>query len=97
MPRESSITALAIKKLNAIEGCHVEKRHSGMFGNSEVDLCGCYNGRAFFLEGKQPGRDASPRQKSILRKWRRVGAIVGVYHTAAEAVEIVLTDKKWEE
>lgn len=89
-PRETSITKSAIKKLNDLSNCRAKKAHSGFYGQSEVDIYGCCEGFAFFLEGKRPGGEPTERQKSILRDWDKAGAITGVYTSAAEAVDIVV-------
>lgn len=55
VPLESSVVATIIKKLNAVPGCRVKKFHGSAFGMMELDIYGCFNGRAVFIEVKRPG------------------------------------------
>jgi len=89
-PLEKNITKTTIKRLNTLEGCKVKKFHGSAWGNAELDVYGCYKGRAVFIEVKRPGEKATDRQSSIIREWASVGAITGVVTSADEAVALVL-------
>jgi len=88
-PLESSIVKAIVRKLNAIPGCRIKKHHGSMYGAMEVDLYGCCNGRAVFIEAKQPGKKPTDRQRAELESWKAVGAITGVATSVAEAMEII--------
>lgn len=92
-PLEKSITKGILARLNSLPGCRAKKYPGGMMGGAEVDIYGCINGRAFFLEVKRPGEKATPRQESILRAWSEAGAITGVVTSTAEAVEALALKK----
>ena len=87
--KESAIVEGAIRKLNALPRTWAKKFHGTAFGHAEVDVYGCCQGRAFFLEGKRPGEKPTPRQQKILERWAACGAITGVFTSADEAVSIV--------
>ena len=88
--REGVIVEAAIKALNKLPGCRVKKHHGSVFGKAEVDVYGCINGRALFLEAKRPGEKPTPRQVRIMEEWRACGAITGVFHSVEEALALVL-------
>lgn len=85
---EARIVAAALKQLRAL-GAVAVKVHGGPYQPALNDVVGCYRGRAFLLEGKQPGGVMTPRQAQTARQWAAAGAIVGVFTSAAEAVALV--------
>ena len=86
---ESTITKKTLSILNSIQGCLAKKRHASNFGESDVDIYGCYNGQAFFIEMKRPGEEPSERQKKFIRDWLAVGAISGVATSPDEALALL--------
>ncbi len=94
---ESTITKKTLDALNAIPGVLAKKRHASNFGQSDLDIYGCDNGRAFFIEMKRPGEKPSERQQKFMRDWLAVGAITGVATSPEEALGLLgytLPDKK---
>lgn len=91
---ETTITKKILAKLNSIPGCKVKKRHATGMGESDVDIYGCNSGRAVFLEVKQPGKKATPRQEKFIRDWLAVGAAAGVVTSVEEAIFIVFGNSK---
>ena len=89
VPLESSVVATIIKKLNAVPGCRVKKFHGSAFGMMELDIYGCFNGRAVFIEVRRPGGKAPERQKREIERWRAVGALTGCATTPQEALSII--------
>lgn len=90
MTLESDITKGILKALNAIEGVRAVKVHASQMGNGgEPDIDVVAHGRSIKLEVKQPGKTPTPRQLSILRKWRSAGAAVAVVTSTAEALDIL--------
>ena len=87
---EKNITKSILARLNSLPHCRAKKYPGGMMGGAEVDIYGCIEGRAFFLEVKRPGQKPTPRQESILRAWAEAGAVTGVATSAAEAETLVL-------
>ena len=69
VPLESSVVATIIKKLNAVPGCRVKKFHGSAFGMMELDIYGCFNGRAVFIEVKRPGA-AETGDRKVARRGR---------------------------
>ena len=88
-PLEKNITKTIIKRLNALQGCKVKKFHGSAWGEAELDIYGCYQGRAVFIEVKRPGGKPTARQESIIRDWESVGAITGTVTSADEAEALV--------
>jgi len=67
-----------LKYLNAVPGCIAEPRTQTGYGKKGgADIFGCYNGRHFELEVKQPGAKMTLLQKQWLQRWHQVGAIAG--------------------
>lgn len=86
---ESTITKKTLDALNAIPGVLAKKRHASNFGQSDLDIYGCDNGRAFFIEMKRPGEEPSERQKKFMRDWIKAGAITGVATSPEEALALL--------
>ena len=89
-PLEKNVTKGILRRLNAIPLCRAKKHHGGLYGAAEVDIYGCYDGRAFFVEVKRPGGKATARQQSDLRAWTAAGAITGCVSSADEAEALVV-------
>lgn len=87
--RETRIVTMAQERLRKI-GAVVVKIHGGPYQPDANDLIGCFNGRAFMLEGKRPGEKMTPRQRLRAEQWAAAGAITGVFTSADEAVALVL-------
>ena len=90
---ESRINKQAQDALNSLYLCSCEKYHGTVFGRvGHSDLYGVYQGRAFYIEGKRGVRerhDIRLSQINFLESKRLCGAIVGIYTSAEEAVQIV--------
>ena len=84
---EARLNAEVVKALRGI-GAFAMKIHGCGYQEHSVDILGCYNGRAFAIEGKLKG-DATPAQWTVMRRWQAAGAIVGVYHSVDEALDLV--------
>lgn len=48
------------------------------YGSSTLDCLGCYQGRAFAVETKAPGKKPTPRQRLCIREMEEAGAAVFV-------------------
>lgn len=89
-PRESTIVAAILQALKSVKGLAVRKRWTGgMAAAGDPDLTGCYRGRHFELEVKVPGGKLTRLQRARLEEWREAGAIIGVVHSVAEALNLV--------
>lgn len=86
---EKNITKTILKRLNGLPGCRAKKHHGSAWGSAELDVYGCMQGRAFYLEVKRPGGEPTERQQSIIREWEAAGAITGTVHSADEAETMV--------
>lgn len=88
---EAAIVTAAQMKLRKM-GAVVVKIHGGALQPDLNDLVGCYQGRAFMLEAKAPGKKMTPRQAVRSRQWASAGAITGMFTSADEAVALVAGD-----
>lgn len=88
-PLETSITKKTLEALNAIPGVLAKKRHASNFGQSDLDIYGCDNGRAFFIEMKRPGEEPTERQWKFIRDWLAVGAVAGYATSPEEALALL--------
>jgi hypothetical protein len=85
MPRESAVYE-AIKAWLGSLGCEVRKLHGNEYSvQGDPDLYGCYKGRMFHIETKQPKKHAEKIQEYRLSEWQKAGAHTGVGHSLAEA------------
>jgi len=90
MPLEKQIVNSIKKLLEAVPGCVVRKRHGTAFGVAgDPDLYGTLNGRHFELEVKQDGNPPTALQVQRGEEWRAAGAMYGVVHNVAEALEVL--------
>ena len=86
-PRESTIVAAIMHALKSVPELAVRKRWgSEMAAAGDPDLTGCYRGRHFELEVKAPGGRLSRIQEVRLKEWHEAGPVVGVVHSAEEAL-----------
>lgn len=88
------MNADAAKEINKLPRTLCKKRHAGPGRKGEVDLTGCSHGYRIELEGKIYPNKPTRIQKHRMKKWGSAGAIVGVYFSKEEAVEIVLQGLK---
>jgi len=83
-----------VEHLNAIPGCRAVRMHGSVYACNEPDILGCLQEKTIALEIKSPGERARPAQLSVLRKWRRAGAVAAVVRSVAD-VETVLRIHGW--
>lgn len=68
------------------------KVHGGPFQRAGIpDFVGCYRGRFFAIEVKQPGKIPTPLQLIVMRELQEAGATVCVATSVAEAQALILT------
>lgn len=86
MPLERTIVASITRRAQAA-GWWVTKLHGGPMQRAGLpDLLCLKDGRACFLEVKQPGKDATPLQKHRMQEIARGGGVpCYVVHSAEEA------------
>lgn len=89
--KESTISKKVVDMI-----CHWDcgwayKRRGGPGRRGEPDVSGCVMGIRVELECKRPGNDKglTRLQKHQLEKWKRAGAITGVFHSVEEARKII--------
>ncbi len=73
MPRESSIKRAIMQYLNGLSGACFRKRGPGSTAG-DPDVYGCYRGRHFEFEIKQPRGSITPLQEQRLKDWAKAGA-----------------------
>lgn len=83
MGRESSFQSTVLDYLNKIPGCMAENVSGDASQSGRPDINGCYKGRMFKLELKQPDNkyEASLKQNIELRRWKNAGCVVGVIYS----------------
>lgn len=83
MGLESGFQAEALRYINSLPGCKAENVSGNASQSGRPDITGCRYGRMFKLELKSPDNKykASTKQKLELRKWKNVGAVVGVVYS----------------
>ena len=83
MGRESNFQGSVLDYLNSIPGCIAENVSGDGSQSGRPDINGCYKGRMFKLELKQPDNkyEASLKQLLELRRWRHAGCVVGVIYS----------------
>lgn len=87
---ESTMNATVVRRLREIPGCYAVKLGASRYLRAGTpDVLAVYNGHAFLLEGKAPGKHPTPIQRAELLRWGTAGATAAVYRSVAEAVAIV--------
>lgn len=83
MGKETSFQSSVLEYLNGLPGCMAENVSGDESQSGRPDINGCYNGRMFKLELKQPDNryKASLKQNLELRRWYNVGCVVGVVYS----------------
>lgn len=83
MGRESNFQDSVLDYLNSIPGCIAENVSGNESQSGRPDITGCYKGRMFKLELKQPDNkyEASLKQLLELRRWKNAGCVVGVIYS----------------
>lgn len=74
---EKSIVNEILKWLRGIGAKAIKTTPPGVEAGTP-DILGCWRGRAFAIECKRPGEDATPLQKHRLAQWADAGALVCV-------------------
>jgi hypothetical protein len=91
MPRESEIVERMLERLTAI-GAKAIKTHGSIYARRGTpDIVGCYRGRSFVIEVKQPLGKPTPIQLFELSQWLNAGAIAFVSCVPGDAVRTVET------
>lgn len=90
MPLETSITKSIVKSAK-LDGWWTFKIAGGAFQRAGVpDLLCIKNGRAVFLEVKQPGKKPTPLQQQVMREIREQGGAVAEVVTSRDEAQKVL-------
>mgnify|MGYP006883553392 CR=1 FL=1 len=90
-PRESAIVRAILGRLNKLAGCVARKRHGDVYAVAgDPDIYGCYHGRHFELEVKQPGMRPTALQAHRLSQWDAAGARAALVSSVDEAIEVVV-------
>lgn len=99
MGRESNFQNTVLEYLNSIPGCMAENVSGDSSQSGRPDIVGCYKGRAFKLELKQPDNKyrASLKQNIELRRWRNAGCVVGVIYSMKALKWLFEVDWDWRE
>lgn len=90
--RNNTADIAMIFRGNVGEGMTYDGRHFGTgLPNGFSDLFGFRfsDGRAVFIEVKQPGEEPSEDQEKFIEKMLSYGAIAGVAHSVEEARELI--------
>jgi hypothetical protein len=90
MELEAKMNKKAVIAICQIPMTFAYKRQAGPGRKGQLDLTGCSHGYRIELEGKRPGNHPTSIQEMWLTRWALAGAIVGVYYSVDEAVNIVL-------
>lgn len=89
MATETSIVKRIGKALKR-RGIWHEKRHGDIYvRRGQPDLLVVIEGRAFFLEVKRPGQNATPLQLHRLEQCRKAGAVAEVVRSLDDVYEVL--------
>lgn len=88
--REVDLNKKVAKWICSLPDAWAYKRLASEGNRGQPDVTGCIKGIRIELEGKMPGGKETPLQKNRLEKWRKAGAITGIYYSFEEAREIVI-------
>ena len=95
MGLENSFQSSVLSYLNGLPGCRAENVSGNASQSGRPDINGCYRGRMFKIELKQPDNKykASKKQELELRRWRNCGCVVGVIYSMNSLKQ--LFEKDW--
>lgn len=98
MARETGFQSQVLKYLNDLPGCKAENVSGDATQSGRPDITGCYKGRAFKFELKQPDNKykASLKQNTELRRWKNVGCVVGVIYSMEALKQLFEVDWDWD-
>lgn len=96
MALESGFQSSVLKYLNGLPGCVAENVSGNANQSGRADITGCYKGRMFKLELKQPDNKykASLKQNLDLRRWHRSGCVIGVIYSK-KALKALFEETDW--
>lgn len=90
MPRESSIVRSILRFLNGVDLCVARKLHGDQYSvTGDPDIYGCYRGRCFQIEVKQPKGRVSPAQVFRLGEWEGAGAFCTVARCVGDVEKLL--------
>lgn len=90
MPLESTIQKAIMKWLKTVPDCYAIVYTAQARGHrGQPDILGCYMGKMFLIEVKQPGEVSDILQQSVQQKWRKAGACVGEADSVAAAKQLL--------
>ena len=76
--RETALKNKVLEYLNSLPGCKAIKIHGNAYTEAGTpDIAGCINGRAFWIELKEPGKTPTLIQRKRISEWLAAGAISG--------------------
>lgn len=83
MGRENGFQSWVLNYLNSIPGCQAENVSGDATQSGRPDILGCFRGRMFKIELKQPDNEyqASIKQILELRRWSNAGCVIGVAYS----------------
>lgn len=87
---ERRLNVKVVKWLNTLPNTYAYKRLGGPANKGEPDITGCSHSVRIELEGKVPGGKPTKLQLKKLERWKKAGAITGIFYSIEEAKEIVL-------
>ena len=97
MGRETGFQSRVLEYLNSISGCRAENLSGDATQSGRPDINGCYKGRMFKLELKQPDNkyEASTKQSLELRRWKNAGCVVGVIYSMTALKKLFEVNWDW--
>ena len=93
--KEADLNKKVVEYLNTIPGCFARKRLAMAGMQGQVDVTGCLNGIRIELEGKVGNNTPSKKQEEELDRWKKVGAITGVYWSVEDVKKILERHGNW--
>lgn len=88
---ESSLQSRVLEYLNSLPHCVAENVSGNARQRGRADINGCYKGKCFKIELKDPNTGYKPtkQQKLYLKKWKIAGALVGVCYSLEDVKEVL--------
>lgn len=88
---EGNIQSNVLKYLNSLPNCIAENVSGNADQAGRSDINGCYNGKCFKIELKDPSTGYKPSKRQILylKKWENAGALVGIAYSIEDVQEIL--------
>ena len=88
---ETNLQTRILKYLNSLPECVAENVSGNANQSGRADINGCYKGKCFKIELKDPTTGYKPSKKQLLylERWKKAGATTGVAYSLEDVKKLL--------